>query len=166
MKYFPNKFPAAKGPARCYFFNILNTLKPDYVKGLLEHANKLRMEAGVHDSKLDYIDISETWYEKLKSSPFVSRKYYSTLNSFVTEHKGKLIHLLKSRSKATGRIKKRRKIELGCSIEEHKQEEKPIDVLMEVIPQPQTLVDKSDFKDITSELKFKSKIELMEDKEQ
>ena len=32
MKYFPTKFPKDKGPPRKYFFDILNTLQPDYLK--------------------------------------------------------------------------------------------------------------------------------------
>ena len=42
-KYFPDVFPAGKGPPRDYFFNILNTVQPDFLKQMLEHANKQRM---------------------------------------------------------------------------------------------------------------------------
>ena len=31
MQYFPSKYPAGKGPPRDYFFNVLNTLHPDYL---------------------------------------------------------------------------------------------------------------------------------------
>ena len=31
MSYFPDKFPKGKGPPRKYFFDILNTLHPDYL---------------------------------------------------------------------------------------------------------------------------------------
>ena len=31
MSYFPAVFPKGKGPPREYFFNILNTLYPDYL---------------------------------------------------------------------------------------------------------------------------------------
>ena len=30
-KYFPDKFPKGKGPPREYFFNVLNTLQPEYL---------------------------------------------------------------------------------------------------------------------------------------
>ena len=39
-KYFPDKFPPGKGPGRDYFFNVVNTVQPDYLKQLLVHANK------------------------------------------------------------------------------------------------------------------------------
>ena len=45
MQYFPNVYPNGRGPPREYFFNILNTLKPDYLKQILDHANKMRMAA-------------------------------------------------------------------------------------------------------------------------
>ena len=31
MQYFPDEYPEGKGPPRDYFFNILNTLHPDYL---------------------------------------------------------------------------------------------------------------------------------------
>ena len=32
MSYFPDKYPAGKSPPRDYFFNVLNTLYPDYLQ--------------------------------------------------------------------------------------------------------------------------------------
>ena len=32
MQYFPDKYSAGKGPPRDYFFTILNTVHPDYLK--------------------------------------------------------------------------------------------------------------------------------------
>ena len=31
MAYFPDVYPKGKGPPRDYFFNVLNTLHPDYL---------------------------------------------------------------------------------------------------------------------------------------
>ena len=31
-KYFPDAFAKDKGPSREYFFNVLNTIYPDYLK--------------------------------------------------------------------------------------------------------------------------------------
>ena len=38
MAYFPTKMPGSRLPDRDYFFNILNTIHPKYVEGLVEHA--------------------------------------------------------------------------------------------------------------------------------
>ena len=43
MAYFPDQFPKGKGPPREYFFNILNTLHPDYLNQVMSHAAKERM---------------------------------------------------------------------------------------------------------------------------
>ena len=31
-QYFPDKYPVEKGPPRQYFFDILNTIYPDYLQ--------------------------------------------------------------------------------------------------------------------------------------
>ena len=43
MSYFPDKYAKGKNPPRDYFFNVLNTLQPDYFKQVIDHANKERM---------------------------------------------------------------------------------------------------------------------------
>ena len=45
MAYFPNVYPKNKGPPREYFFNILNTVWPDYLQQLLAQTNEQRMGA-------------------------------------------------------------------------------------------------------------------------
>ena len=41
-KYFPDKYPVGKGPPRKYFFDILNTIYPEYLQQVLHHANEQR----------------------------------------------------------------------------------------------------------------------------
>ena len=40
MSFFPDKYASGKGPPRDYFFNVVNTLHPDYLKQIMDHANK------------------------------------------------------------------------------------------------------------------------------
>ena len=40
MKYFPDVYPKGKGPPREYFFNVLNTIYPDFLQQLLEHVER------------------------------------------------------------------------------------------------------------------------------
>jgi len=53
-KYFPDVFPEGKGPPREYFYNVLNTVHPDFLNQMLNHANKQRNtvegEAGQRES--------------------------------------------------------------------------------------------------------------------
>ena len=40
MCFFPDKYPMNKGPPREYFFNVLNTVHPDYLQQIMDHANE------------------------------------------------------------------------------------------------------------------------------
>ena len=43
--YFQNKFAADKGPCRKYFFDILNTVYPEFLSQIMTHASKQRFAA-------------------------------------------------------------------------------------------------------------------------
>ena len=74
-KYFPDTYPAGKGPPRQYFFDVLNTLQPEYLQQVMKHANEQRMSANTADQKEESIAISKFWEEELKAMPYLSRKY-------------------------------------------------------------------------------------------
>ena len=42
MVYLPDSLPKGKLHDRTFFFNILMTVKPEYVQAIVEHANKQR----------------------------------------------------------------------------------------------------------------------------
>ena len=46
MSLMPDRLPKGKTMDREYFFNCLNTVKPDHVKRMIDHANHLRFSAG------------------------------------------------------------------------------------------------------------------------
>jgi len=75
-KYFPDIFPKDKGPAREYFFNVVNTIQPDFLQQMMDHANKQRMTAEGEKGQLQSIKISQFWEEKLKAMPYLSCKYF------------------------------------------------------------------------------------------
>ena len=80
MKYFPNAFPANKGPARQYFMDILNTIYPEYMQQILQHAAKQRHTVQDEDRRMEAIKISEEWLAELNSMPFTSCKFYCAMN--------------------------------------------------------------------------------------
>ena len=86
MLYMPDPTPDGRLPEREYFWNVLNTLQAKYVQRLIEHANAQRMT--VQEDEADAIEISEEWWQKLNALPFVS------------QNRGKTLHLLKKQSKA------------------------------------------------------------------
>ena len=75
LSYFPDKYPMGKSPPREYFFNILNTLYPDYLNEVMLHASKQRMSIEGEAMKKESIKMSEFWEEQLASMPYVSCKY-------------------------------------------------------------------------------------------
>ena len=58
IKYFADSYPQDKGPPRDYFFNVLNTVHPDYLKQVMEHANKQRMTVEGPEAQREAIKVS------------------------------------------------------------------------------------------------------------
>ena len=83
-KYFPDKFPKEKGPPRTYFFDILNTLQPDYLAKLMAHANEQRMAADAEGNQHQAIQISQYWAEELKAMPFLSSKLSRSFSFYIS----------------------------------------------------------------------------------
>ena len=77
MYYFPANFPKSRLPDKKYFFNIMNTVMEEYVQQMISHANKIRATKAHNAEAVQTIDITDEWYEKLKSIPFVSCKCLS-----------------------------------------------------------------------------------------
>ena len=74
MRYFPAKIRKGVSMNRSYFFNVLNTVVPGYVEKLVQHANKLRNDIEVPESRMDCIELSDAWYQKLMMHPYVTSK--------------------------------------------------------------------------------------------
>ena len=72
--YFPDKYPVGKGPPREYFFNVLNTVHPNYLAQVMLHADKQRMTTEGEAMKKQSINISAYWNEQLKAMPYLSCK--------------------------------------------------------------------------------------------
>ncbi len=73
-KYFPENCDKSKPLDRQYFFNVLNTVYPEYVASVISHASKQRNEPGQDEEKKNYILIADEWYNKLMQHPFLSSK--------------------------------------------------------------------------------------------
>ena len=96
--YFQDKYAEDKVPCRKYFFDILNTIYPQYLDKLLKHASKQRFTIEGDEAKKEAIVAIEEWLEELKNLPFKSCKYLfvDLLTSyFIIEKNGKTLYLLK-----------------------------------------------------------------------
>ena len=74
MRFLPDPRVDGRLPDRTYFFNILNTVHPEYMKKVIEHANEQRMAATADKQEQETIHVSEQWWERLNNIPFVSCK--------------------------------------------------------------------------------------------
>ena len=72
MTFFPDKYPKGKVPPRDYFFNVLNTLQPEYLQQVMAHAAKQRMSAEGENMQRESIKISQFWEEQLRAMPYLS----------------------------------------------------------------------------------------------
>ena len=67
-------------PEREFFFGVLNSLRPLYLKKIIEDVNKVRYEADAKDPQKDFIMLDTPWYEELMKHPyFSSNKIYNKL---------------------------------------------------------------------------------------
>ena len=127
--YFQDEYPDAKGPCREYFFNILNTVYPDYLEKIMSHASKERFSAEGIEQQRHVIKASDEWFEALKNLPFKSSKYCqykSTSSLSFIETNGRTLHLLKASSKKIEKNKKRKVIPLLGTIQDwHQSKRKP-----------------------------------------
>ena len=49
--YFQDEYTGGRGPNREYFYNVLNTIYPEYLSKLMTHASKQRFTAEGEDAK-------------------------------------------------------------------------------------------------------------------
>ena len=57
--FFQDKYPNDKGPSREYFFNILNTIYPEYLKQIMDHASKERFTADGEEVKKETVRVTD-----------------------------------------------------------------------------------------------------------
>ena len=71
--YLPDEYFKQKTADRTYFFNILNTLYPEYVQKLLFHAHKQRTGMEQEQQQEQTIEMHEDWVDLLSQVPFYSK---------------------------------------------------------------------------------------------
>ena len=82
--YFPDFKEGDKLPERQFFFDVLNTIFPDYLASIMQHASKQRMAADGEELKKETIELTPEWQEALSSLPFTSSMYpYCYLYNFL-----------------------------------------------------------------------------------
>ena len=72
--YLPDRLPKGRLPDRSYFYNVLHTVYPEYVKELVRVAGDHRHQAAAGNRDDGIIRVSDDWWKKLNDIPFVSCK--------------------------------------------------------------------------------------------
>ena len=85
-RYFPSKYPKGTQCDKGYLYNVWNSLHPEVVKNVIDHANSQRFAMTAEKVKQESINITEGWQQELDSLPFVSKQ------------KGRMSALLKEKS--------------------------------------------------------------------
>ena len=86
-QYFPDKFPKGQQCDKQYLYNVWNSMHPEDVQKLFEHANSVRYSLEADKVKEETILITDAWQKELEAMPFISKV------------KGRMSHLLKQKSK-------------------------------------------------------------------
>ena len=73
-KFFPEQKGKASFPSREYFYNVLNTVAPEYVKTVIMHATKQRYANDDKKENFDLIEVTDQWKKDLQLLPFYSNK--------------------------------------------------------------------------------------------
>ena len=71
--YFPDEFPKGRTCDKSYMYNVWNTLYPDDVKAVIQHANQLRYGLTADRVKDETIIVNEEWQREILSLPYVSK---------------------------------------------------------------------------------------------
>ena len=85
--YFPDRYPKGRHCNRQYFFNVLATIQPEYCAALIRESKDHRFKVLEEDQEKEAITITADWASELKQFPQFARS------------KGRMIHLLKQKSK-------------------------------------------------------------------
>ena len=73
--YLPDRLPKGRLPDRSYFFNVLHSVHPQYVKQMIRVAQDNRHKVSQKSLDDGVIRVSDDWWKKLNEVPFSSGKY-------------------------------------------------------------------------------------------
>ena len=74
-QYFPDSYPKGRSCSREYFFTVLATLHPEYLRDLILKSKRDRFAVNNEEQAGEAILISAEWEQQLKEFPQFARKY-------------------------------------------------------------------------------------------
>jgi len=114
VQYFPTKYPKGRQCDREYMWNVANSLHPDIVKQIIEGAITKRHDVSSIRIKDESITMSDHWAQELNQLP-IAGKYVILFYLLITYYrkKGRMVALLKAKSKVILNQKSRKKYEVA-----------------------------------------------------
>ena len=73
LQYFPDKYSKGSQCDKTYFYNIWNTLHPQDVQAVIEHANSLRYAVSTEKNAQEGILLTDEMQQELESMPYISK---------------------------------------------------------------------------------------------
>ena len=75
MRYLPVYEGQRDPPDRRFFFGVLGSMAPEWLSGLVRHANRVRNRDDGSKPPEELIVVRQGLFDKLESEPFFSRKF-------------------------------------------------------------------------------------------
>ena len=102
-----------KYPEREFFFNVLGSVKPDYLKLIVKESEQKRFTGSDDKNKNETIMMTDHWLHELNKYPYISSKLQLLT---LIEKPGKAIYLIKERSKLVRSKKSSTKHEISLRL--------------------------------------------------
>ena len=93
-------------------WNVANTLYEEITQEMIQHANLQRNSVNLDNKKKESVMISDHWKEELKSLPMSISVSINFITNIYVQKKGKMVALLKQKSKVTIQHKPRKTYEI------------------------------------------------------
>jgi hypothetical protein len=71
--YFPDKYPKGRQCDRAYLFNIANTLHPQVMSEVVQHAQQQRHSVEGQKQQQEAVLATDFWADQLRAMPFFSK---------------------------------------------------------------------------------------------
>jgi hypothetical protein len=90
--YFPEKYPKGRQCDRSYLFNIANTLHPEVMKEVVQHAHQHRHSVEGEKQNQEAVLATDFWADQLRAMPFFSKVSFIFITNFSQREKERCQH--------------------------------------------------------------------------
>ena len=85
MTYLPDLTMSKKLPDREFVYDVINSLRPKFLKEIVNHADEVRQQKKMFRAKGGEVTITQEWLNKLTSLPYISSKSTCKYQTYVVQ---------------------------------------------------------------------------------